>query len=443
MKKIKYLIIFVAFFLLLSVVSCTVDSNQGEGNEKITELEAPKNLRVVEYEDLHILFFDEVEDAGEYDIRLYKDDNLSPIKVGKITYEDVIEGYVLEKLNNNVSFSTGEYSLAVRAIADQKTNKLNSKFSEKVSISIIGKGDETDCVVTFDSNGGSNVSSQVVKKGQLVIEPSIPTYANHKFVCWLLDGIIFDFTKPITKDITLVASWKESEDPVIELTDYYKSLLNGTGNLPAGNALKLKLREIISTGVKSTTYDQLRNSNNGLGYTDADPNKPGNLILFYSQQSISAKWDGGNTWNREHVIPKSIGWGYNQSGPGSDIHHIRPADNRVNSTRNNLKMGVVTGGKTVMYNGLSAGTYNSTYFEPIDSVKGDVARIYLYMITRYSEADNWNITRAAQSLELLLEWNELDPVDDFERLRNERSYQIQKNRNPFIDYPEFVNMIWK
>ena len=43
---------------------------------------------------------------------------------------------------------------------------------------------------------------------------------------------------------------------------------------------------------------------------------------------------------------------------------------------------------------------------------------------------------------MLLEWHESDPVDDFEIARNERSYSIQNNRNPFIDHPEFAAMIW-
>lgn len=441
MKKIKYLLLFLVFFQFISLIGCTTTGNTGEYLFK--ELDAPINLRIVNYEDLHILFFDEVEDAIQYDVRVFKGGSTSPMAVGKVTFEDVIEGYILEKIATNERYETGEYRVAVRAIADKNTRNIDSKYSEKISFTVVNKTDDEECAVIFDTNGGSSIPPQIVKKGECAIEPERPTKDGYEFVCWLSEGLIFSFTTPILSDTTLVASWKEkSQGTTIELTDYYQSLLDSTGSLPAGNALKLKLREIISTGVKSTTYDQLRNSNNGLGYTDADPEIPGNLILFYSQQSVSAKWDSGNTWNREHVIPKSIGWGYYESGPGSDIHHIRPTDSRVNSTRSNLKIGKVTNGKEVKYNGLVVATYDSNYFEPLDSVKGDVARIYLYMITRYSDADSWNITRAAESLELLLEWNRLDPVSEFERLRNERSYQIQNNRNPFIDYPEFVDMIW-
>ncbi len=45
-------------------------------------------------------------------------------------------------------------------------------------------------------------------------------------------------------------------------------------------------------------------------------------------------------------------------------------------------------------------------------------------------------------LELFKQWHLLDPVDDFERNRNNVIYTYQGNRNPFIDYPEFVGVIW-
>ncbi len=46
-------------------------------------------------------------------------------------------------------------------------------------------------------------------------------------------------------------------------------------------------------------------------------------------------------------------------------------------------------------------------------------------------------------LTLLLKWHKEDPVDDFERNRNEVIYEAQGNRNPFIDKPEYVHLIWE
>ena len=78
----------------------------------------------------------------------------------------------------------------------------------------------------------------------------------------------------------------------------------------------------------------------------------------------------------------------------------------------------------------------------MDEAKGDVARIIFYMLTRYSQSDSNGVTKVAQSMNMLLEWNELDPVDALEIQRNKVAEGIQGNRNPFIDYPELADAIW-
>ncbi len=190
-----------------------------------------------------------------------------------------------------------------------------------------------------------------------------------------------------------------------------------------GEELKLELREIISVIKKTETYDALRQD---LAKTDAG-STPGTIIGFYTHKEMNAKWDQGATWNREHVWPKSKGW-FNTSGAGADIHHIRPESSSDNSSRGNKSFGP--------YN-------NTTYFCPPDDAKGDVARILFYMLTRYAETDTeYPVTKVAYSMEMLLDWNELDPVDDLEIQRNNEAYKIQGNRNPFIDCPDFANYIW-
>ena len=97
-------------------------------------------------------------------------------------------------------------------------------------------------------------------------------------------------------------------------------------------------------------------------------------------------------------------------------------------------------------------------FEPIDEFKGDIARAYFYMATRYqdrlanwqgnsSEANaalNGTTTQVFESwlLQLLKQWHVQDPVSQKERDRNDAAYQYQGNRNPFVDYPQFVSAIW-
>lgn len=219
-------------------------------------------------------------------------------------------------------------------------------------------------------------------------------------------------------------------------TYIYISLLKGEANLEfpeelkayynnafdkEGVELKIALRTIISNVKHVETYGELRQD---LAKTDRDPNNPNNIILMYTGKSVSGTWDGGNTWNREHVWPKSLGW-FGESGAGADLHHLKPTDPHENSSRGNKKYGTT-----------------ASYYEPRDEVKGDAARIIFYLMVRYKEADNYTFKSVAESQELLMQWHVLDPVDDFEKNRNEVAYSIQGNRNPFIDYPEYANMIW-
>lgn len=215
---------------------------------------------------------------------------------------------------------------------------------------------------------------------------------------------------------------KECQLELIVITqklDYYSTVTATSGTL-----LKKELRSVITkTHKKILTYNDLRVYT---ARTDVDPNNPNNIILFYSRKSVSSKWDGGGTWNREHIWPQSTGW-FKTSDAGADIHHVRPTNPSINSSRGNKPYGITTNSKT---------------FEPDDDVKGDVARIIFYLLVRYQEADNYNVTATATSMEMLLEWNKLDPVDELERTRNEEAYDIQGNRNPFIDNYLYAEMIW-
>ncbi len=207
------------------------------------------------------------------------------------------------------------------------------------------------------------------------------------------------------------------------------------------------LNELMkSTHRKNSSYNDCRDMASD---TDCENNN-GRVTLIYTSYSAKQSDNGssGASWNREHVWPKSLG-GYNTSGAGADLHHIRPSDSRVNSTRGNMKYGNASGGKTAassaLCGGISGGTYSGGYFEPHDNVKGDVARICLYMYVRYGKDTSYtcnSITTVFQSIDVLLEWCELDPVDTWEMGRNEVVAAYQGNRNVFIDYPEFAWLIF-
>jgi endonuclease I len=169
----------------------------------------------------------------------------------------------------------------------------------------------------------------------------------------------------------------------------------------------------------------------------------------------------GDCYNREHSFPKS--W-FNDATPMyTELFHILASDGKVNGVRNNYPYGnVTTATYTSLYGGkLGTGPNNYGYsgivFEPIDEYKGDLARGYFYMATRYENIiAGWTVNTGATDvlngtsfpcflpwqLSLLQEWNNLDPVSDKEVKRNNAIYAIQNNRNPFIDSPQFVQRIW-
>ena len=237
--------------------------------------------------------------------------------------------------------------------------------------------------------------------------------------------------------------------------DVVATTLSGTSasSYYTGNYTYDVLSEKSSTEIKNalttlmTNTHKYTSSYNDCHYkadrTDCE-NEDGRVSLIYTSYSATmSQWNG---WNREHVWPQSLGGG-NTSGGGADLHHIRPSDAVVNSTRGNKKYGNTNGG-TAKYGsnpatGYLGGYYNSTYFEPLDNVKGDVARIVLYVWVRWGS--NWgadSVTEVFQSVDVLLEWCALDPVDTWELGRNEVVQDIQGNRNVFIDYPEYAWLIF-
>ncbi|MFB6554137.1 endonuclease I family protein [Streptomyces sp. NPDC056405] len=224
---------------------------------------------------------------------------------------------------------------------------------------------------------------------------------------------------------------------------YYKNAVGKTGD-----SLKSSLHTIISDQTKlsySAVWDALKN-------TDQDPADSGNVVLLYSGISRSKSSNGGDTgdWNREHVWAKSHGDFGTSTGPGTDIHHLRPEDVRVNSIRGNKDFDNGGSGFTDSGGSLT----DSDSFEPRDAVKGDVARMIFYMAVRYEGGDGWADLEVNGSVDngsnpyigklaVLKEWNDEDPPDAFEERRNQVIYDsYQHNRNPFVDHPEWVEAIW-
>jgi endonuclease I len=170
----------------------------------------------------------------------------------------------------------------------------------------------------------------------------------------------------------------------------------------------------------------------------------------------------GDCYSREHSFPKS--WFDDQAPMNTDLFHIFPTDQYVNNMHSNLPFAVVGTATATSQNGSKKGScatlgYSGTVFEPINAYKGDFARAYFYMATRYQnviatwpaydpDADavlNGTSYPAFETwyLNMLISWHNQDPVSAKEIARNDSVYKIQLNRNPFIDHPEYVASVWQ
>ena len=246
--------------------------------------------------------------------------------------------------------------------------------------------------------------------------------------------------------------------------DYYQE-----ANGKSSEQLKEALHQIISnhtvfpyTSSSTDTWDILQLS-------DQDPENHDNMILVYTGRSQDKGYRDGsgnysqyengngtqnNSWNREHVWPKSHGFPDEDDNAYTDVHNLKPSDRSVNSSR---------GTKDYDYGGSQHSEAldcltDSDSWEPSDFVKGDIARVLFYMVVRYDPGYDHN--NNSFDLELvdyttpgnndpilgklssLIQWHLDDPVDDFEINRNEVIFGFQQNRNPFIDHPNLVNFLW-
>jgi endonuclease I len=225
------------------------------------------------------------------------------------------------------------------------------------------------------------------------------------------------------------------------------------GATGTGATLKSQLNTIMTTGHIQRTYGNFRDS---AAIHDADPNAPGKILLVYNRASVSAMWDSGTTWDREHVWPQSLqgggdNVGNNDTGPRADPHTLRPCNPSINSSRGNKLFGFETEGG-------SHHSVNADYYYPGDPDKGDVSRQLFYQDTRWtSGALPLTLTDDAPppgshemgDLSSLVYWNYADPPDEFERRRNHTIYSqaynplyYTNNRNAFVDRPEHVWSIY-
>lgn len=162
----------------------------------------------------------------------------------------------------------------------------------------------------------------------------------------------------------------------------------------------------------------------------------------------------GTGYTREHTWCKNW-FGGAVSPMYTDLFTLFPCDTHMNGTRGVNPYGETAAPVFVSLNGSKLGPsavpgFTGTVFEPRDDFKGDLARAYMYFSTRYySEDAGWPggpATAGAALLpwaqDLYVQWAEQDPVSQKEIDRNNAIYAIQGNRNPFVDHPEYVPLVY-
>ena len=298
---------------------------------------------------------------------------------------------------------------------------------------------------TYTFTNKANFSSAGVKQGdkvELIGMYLYYTYPNSDYGYGEFQG----FVRKVVEKGDYKLEGKNYTDPESYSGNYYSSI-----TATKGNDLADQLHDLMaSTHTKWTTYSGLYNA-----YANTGEKSSGKYKCFYSGNYYSSV-------NREHVWPQSLSEGlWGEDHGGSDLLHVRPAYATYNSERSNSPFGEIVGEnikpKTINYSGGGQCRYATKVFEPADPVKGDVARIIMYVFLHYST--DYGTTQKSWYADLSLgkvlapyyddkcflllrKWNAMDPVSEQEKTMNDYAQTAQGNRNPFIDHPTYADKIW-
>ena len=208
----------------------------------------------------------------------------------------------------------------------------------------------------------------------------------------------------------------------------YSVLSENAGGTTQANAPQSALYKALQSMMKSKhsyiiTYDATRPL---YGYTDGVSGNSSKLSTFYTGKLVSSTWDGGNTYNREHVWPRSKSINQSKAEDSADIMMLRPETPNANSSRGNKAFGLSSG-----------------YYVPEECVRGDIARTLLYGYVRWGNTSYmWGTGGVIENSTILLNWMQADPVDTWELGRNDAVESITGVRNVFVDYPEYAYLLF-
>ena len=264
---------------------------------------------------------------------------------------------------------------------------------------------------------------------------------------------------PVTEEVTeSLPPDTERETIPWDIPSYYAGKVDFT----LRNAdLKTSLFHAISSHT-NIGYNGLWNA-----YLSTDLRDDGTIWDMYSNCSFTPGNDKcgnysreGDCYNREHTIPQSV---FNEAAPmKADLFHVYPTDGKINGNRSNYPHAEVSSPASMNDNPSSNGSMlgesktpgvTGKVFEPVDEYKGDFARTYFYFVTCYQDkmtsmnnyacfSKNTYPSLSSWAITLYKQWSIDDPVSQKEIDRNEAVYQIQHNRNPFIDFPGIESYIW-
>ena len=285
--------------------------------------------------------------------------------------------------------------------------------------------------------------------------------------------VVHPSTDKETADVTTTGKVSETTPSTDKVTDKKDTEKDTSGNeynwtVPSyyqpsidltlrNAALKTNLHNIIekhtSIGYKAL-YD---------AYLKTDLRDDGTIWDMYSNQRYKPSDRTGQyhdkegaMYNREHTIPQSI---FSEANPMKcDLFHVYPTDGWINNRRSNYPHAEVGSATITSTNNTKVGSsktsgVSGSVCEPADEYKGDFARTYFYFVTCYQTklsgfksfaafSNNAYPSLSSWAIKLYLKWSKEDPVSEKEIKRNEEAYKIQKNRNPFIDFPGIENLIW-
>lgn len=237
-----------------------------------------------------------------------------------------------------------------------------------------------------------------------------------------------------------------------QIPEGYYSSLKGK----KGAELKTAIHDIIKKA-NVLSYGS-GNRKTWWGFWSTDRDERGYFIDRYSAESewemSTSQGAAGTGMNIEHSFPKSW-WGKTEVQAYKDLYNLMPCKSKINSTKSNYPMGkVVSGDKGNGWTKVGKGTDGKWYWEPADPWKGDFARGYMYMATAYQDY-NWVGEQALQILQqgayptlqkwaykLYIQWAKADKPNALEIKRNNDVAKIQKNRNPYVDFPNLMEYVW-